>query len=140
MSLDKFTKPEKKQDGTKGPEKVAAKPDAAKKQLPQKAVKKAPTKSKSKLAKVEAEEDADEEAGESEGLRSRAKTDSDAEGAGIEAPAPHGSALEAMGLEKYALACPACKYKKELRISGEPKPHQLLCKKCGGQMKASKKA
>jgi hypothetical protein len=138
MSLDKFSKHEKNQDDAKASEKPAAKLDAAKKEKPQKAIKKAPARSKAKLARTET----DEEARDEDASRGDATIEEDAETVGsanVAAP-PRESALKAMGLEKYALTCPACKYKKELRIAGEPKAHQLLCKKCGGQMKASKKA
>jgi hypothetical protein len=141
MSLDKFVKPGKKQDGAKEPEKPVAKPAAVEAEKPQKPArkepaKKAPARKKAKPAPVE--DDVDDAEGQP-----HADTSVDGESvedAVAEAAAPRESALKAMGLVKFALACPACKYKKELLVAGEPKPHQLLCKKCGGQMKSSKKA
>ncbi len=127
MSLDKFAKPGRKQDD----EKPAEKPAAAKGEKPQKPAKKAPARSKAKPAPVE--DDDDEIGGPPQDEESQ--DDGAAGGAAI----PRDSALKAMGLVKFALSCPACKFKRELHVSGEPKPHQLLCKKCGGTMKASKK-
>ncbi len=144
MSLDKFAKPEKKKDGEKGPEKPAEKPPAekgvkpaqkpaaAKGEKPLKPAKKAPAKRKTKPSSVEGEDDGEiesppqEEGTQADEVEERAAIQRD-------------SALKAMGLEKYVLSCPACKFKRELHVSGELKPHQLLCKKCGGTMKASKK-
>jgi len=141
MSLDKFVKPGKKQDVEKGPEKPAAKSAAAKEEKTQKPARKEPTikaPAKRKAKPVPVEEEVDDEAGQPQADMS---IDGEAvEGAAADVAAPRESALKAMGLVQYALTCPACKYKKELLVSGEPKPHQLLCKKCGGQMKASKKA
>ncbi len=142
MSLDKFVKPGKKQDGAKGVEikKPAVKPSAMNEEKPEKPVKKetakkAPAKRKVKPAQVE--EDVDDAAGQ---LQADMIGDVEAvEGAAAEDTTPRESALKAMGLVKFALACPVCKFKKELLVAGEPKPNQLLCKKCGGQMKASKK-
>jgi hypothetical protein len=136
MSLDKFVKPGKKQDGVKGPEKPAAKPADVKEEMPQKPARKAPAKKKAKPVPVEEDVDDAEREPQADTIVDGESVD----GAAAEAAAPRESALKAMGLVKYALACPACKYKKELLVAGEPKPHQLLCKKCGGQMKASKKA
>jgi hypothetical protein len=131
MSLDKFVKTEKKQDGGKELQKPAAKPAAVKSEKPQKPAKKVLAKSKAKPAPIKDETDemADQPRAEADQV----------EVTGEEVTAPRESALKTMGLVKYALACPACKYKKELHVSGEPKPHQLLCKKCGGTMKAGKK-
>ncbi len=140
MSLDKFVKPGKKQDGAKGVEKPAVKPSAVKEEKSEKpakkeTAKKAPAKRKVKPAQVE--EDVDDDEGQ---LQADMIGDGEAvEGAAAEDDTPRESALKAMGLVKFALACPTCKFKKELLVTGEPKPHQLLCKKCGGQMKASKK-
>ncbi len=136
MSLDKFVKPGKKQDGAKGSEKPPAKSADVKEEKPQKLAIKAPAKKKAKPVPVE--EDVDD--AEREPQVDTIVDGESVDGAAVEAPAPRESALKAMGLVKYALACPACKYKKELLVAGEPRPHQLLCKKCGGQMKASKKA
>ena len=131
MSLDKFVKTEKKQDGGKELQKPAAKPAAVKSEKTQKPAKKVLAKSKAKPAPIEDETDemADQPRAEADQV----------EVTGEEAAIPRESALKAMGLEKYALACPSCKFKKELRVSGELKPHQLLCKRCGGTMKATKK-
>jgi hypothetical protein len=131
MSLDKFVKPEKKQDGGKELQKPAAKPAAVKSERPQKPAKKVPARIKAKPAPIE--DEADE-------MVDQPQAEADqVDAAGDEAAIPRESALKAMGLEKYALACPSCKFKKELRVSGELKPHQLVCKKCGGTMKATKK-
>nr|MDO8086419.1 hypothetical protein [Candidatus Sigynarchaeum springense] len=133
MSLDKFVKVEKKKDGEKVPEKPADKSSATEGKKPQKPAKKAPPRIKTRPAPVDAEC-----AGEIEGPP---QDEGDQAGVAEGGPAiPRGAVLKAMGLEKYVLSCPACKFKKELHVSGDLKPHQLLCKKCGGMMQASKKA
>lgn len=58
---------------------------------------------------------------------------------GIEAQAPRGSVLKDAGFVMYSLACEKCKFKKDVKITGEPKPHHLLCKKCGASMKVTRK-
>ncbi|MEX2684641.1 MAG: hypothetical protein Q6373_023925 [Candidatus Sigynarchaeota archaeon] len=133
MSLDKFVKTDKKNDGEKGPEKPAKKTFAAGDTKPEKLSKKAPSKKIAKSAPVNAEG-----AGE---IESPPQNEGEQAGVAEGSPAiPRGVILKAMGLEKYVLSCPACKFKKELHVSGDLKPHQLLCKKCGGTMRASKKA
>ncbi|NMC04925.1 MAG: hypothetical protein GYA24_06925 [Candidatus Lokiarchaeota archaeon] len=133
MSLDKFVKPVKEQGGPSSKEVLLP---AAKEEARQKPVNKAPAKKKTKLTQnateIEDVEALGDEGGKDVDLVEKPRSE--------EPTKPKESALKAMGMEKFALACPACKYKKELLIAGEPKPHQLLCKKCGGQMKASKKA
>lgn len=38
-------------------------------------------------------------------------------------------------LNTFKLTCKKCKYKRKLRITGDPRPHHLICKKCGSEMK-----
>ncbi|MHA1794265.1 MAG: hypothetical protein ACTSVI_16630 [Promethearchaeota archaeon] len=38
----------------------------------------------------------------------------------------------------YELKCTKCKFKKKLRIIGKPRPHHLICRKCGSEMKIVK--
>jgi hypothetical protein len=134
MSLDEFMKSGKKKDGEKEPEKPASAKDAVKKEnvvkkeKTQKPARKSPAKGTAKSTPSEA------------GREAPLAEESDVEPGTAEEPAQkRESVLKEIGLVKYTLACAACKFKKELRIAGEPKPHQLLCKKCGGQMKAIKK-
>jgi len=42
-------------------------------------------------------------------------------------------------LESYTLTCPSCKFKRKLAVKGEVKPFQLICKKCGAEMKITKR-
>ncbi|MBN2150495.1 MAG: hypothetical protein JW839_03510 [Candidatus Lokiarchaeota archaeon] len=135
MSLDKFVKPDKKkegEEGRKGPEKQPTKPATSRGSKPKKPATRAPVKKRATRAEFE------EDGGEVEG-GTLAEADH-AGGDAVGTTAPRESALRAMGLEKYVLTCPACKFKRELHVSGELKPHQLICRKCGGTMKAGKKA
>jgi hypothetical protein len=123
MSLDGWIKTQKKPDESKDvalkPEKKPAKKPPAKKEKPQKPAKKAPAKKRDEVEETEGEADVDNEK--------------------MEEKRPEGSALKAIGLETYTLTCPACKFKRKLAVSGEIKPFQLLCKKCGAEMKVSKR-
>ena len=123
MSLDGWIKTQKKPDESKDqatkPEEKPPKKPPVKKQKPQKPAKKAPAK------KREDEEDSDADD------QSASKKDGEKR--------PAGSALKAIGLNSYTLMCPSCKFKRKLAVKGEVKPYLLICKKCGAEMKVSKR-
>ncbi|HME50964.1 MAG TPA: hypothetical protein VKM55_01990 [Candidatus Lokiarchaeia archaeon] len=119
MSLDGWIKTQKKPEESKElpkkPEKKPPKKPPIKKEKPQKPAKKAPVKKHEDIDEPEDVEDASSE-------KSAGK-------------AAKGSALKAIGLNSYVLTCPSCKFKRKLAVKGDVKPYQLICKKCGAEMK-----
>nr|MDO8114266.1 hypothetical protein [Candidatus Sigynarchaeota archaeon] len=120
--MDEWSKDQKKKDGRKDepkkPEKKPSKEPLVKKAKPPAPKKLAP---REKAVVEEPLDEADDSATEE-----------------ITAKPKQESVLKAMGLNTYNLACPSCKFKRQLKVPGELKQYQLLCKKCGGQMKVLK--
>lgn len=107
------------------------KPPAAKKKT-----KKEPDRRVEKIVDDEAIEIEENTAlDDDEGEEARANDDS------IDAGVAKKGTMSALGYATYYLRCPLakCKHSKKVKISGEPKPHHLLCRKCGGTMKITKR-